>query len=458
MSDIQRDRFGGDADILSARLAASSRLAPKSPTEALQPESVPPPPPRSQAARHPLVVFLNFVLTVVVIAIVAGGAALFFGKMQFDSPGSLDQARTITIEQGKGLSAISDALQKSGVITSKWLFVAGVWFSRQQSDLKPGEYLIPAHASMRDIMDTLVAGRGIVYSLTIPEGLTSEQVISCMTADSVPVGEDIPGLNRDQEAKCRESAAALTGDAPAPPTEGSILPETYAFSRGDTRTNVLNRMLREHDRILTEVWNRRAPDLPLSNIDELVVLASVVEKETGLTDERSRVAAVFINRLRLNMRLQSDPTVVYGMFGGKGKPSDYTLSKADLETASPYNTYVKEGLPPGPIANPGRASLEAVANPSRTRDLFFVADGSGGHAFAETYEDHLRNVARWREFNANAAAAEPVAAEPDAEAAAEDAATPDDSAADGTEPATGDAAADGPMALTPPKPAPRPAQ
>jgi UPF0755 protein len=374
MSDIRRDRFGSDTEVLSARLAASSRAAPKSPSEMLQPETVPPPPPRSRAVRHPLVVFLNFILTIVVVAVVAGGAGLFIGRMQFDKPGALDQSRSINIDRGTSLGTIADVLQREGAISSKWLFVAGVWVNNQQNNLKAGEYLIPAHASMRDIMEAMVGGKGILYSISIPEGLTSQQIVDRLNSDPI-----------------------LVGDIAEVPPEGTLLPETYKFTRGDTRENLLSRMRRDRDRTLTDIWNRRAPDLPLKSPEELVVLASIVEKETGIADERSRVAAVFINRLRLNMRLQSDPTVVYAKFGGRGKPSDYTLSKDDLATNSPYNTYTNGGLPPGPIANPGKASLEAVANPSRTRDLYFVADGSGGHAFAETYEDHLRNVARWRQ-------------------------------------------------------------
>jgi UPF0755 protein len=296
------------------------------------------------------------------------------------------------------------------------LFIAGVWLNREGNNLKAGEYAIPAHASMSEIMDLMGEGKSVVYRITIPEGLTSDQVVACMMADGVPEGQDIPGLTRDQEAKCRESAAALVGPAPPVPPEGTILPETYAFSRGDTRANVLNLMMRERDRVLTDVWARRAPDLPLGSIEELATLASIVEKETSIADERTRVAAVFINRLRLNMRLQSDPTIIYGVFGGKGKPDGYVITVSDRDGATPYNTYTIDGLPPGPIANPGRAALEAVANPSRTRDLFFVADGSGGHAFAETYEEHLRNVARWRQIESAppevpADAADDVAAE-----------------------------------------------
>jgi len=380
MSDYKSSRQRSETDVLSARLA-SSRLGPKSPAEALQPEAVPPPPARSRAARHPLVVFLNFVMTVIVITVIVAGAAVFFGKMRFEQPGALDQARPVTIERGTDLAGIAGLLQSAGAISSKWLFVAGVWFSGEQSNLKAGEYLIPAKASMRQIMDSMVAGRGILYSITVPEGLTSQQIVDLLNEDNV-----------------------LVGEIDEVPPEGSLLPETYKFSRGDTRQSVINRMRRDRDRLLTDVWNRRAQDLPISNVEELVILASVVEKETSLADERSRVAAVFINRLRLNMRLQSDPTVIYALFGGKGKPAGFTLSRADLDKPSPFNTYASDGLPPSPIANPGRASLEAVANPSRTSDLFFVADGTGGHAFAESYEEHLRNVARWRELNSSGSA------------------------------------------------------
>ncbi len=383
MADIRRDPFADDRDTLSARLSSSlNRSVPKSPAEALQPEAVPPPPQRSRAVRHPLVVFFNFLLTVVVVAAVAVGGSVVFAKVQFDKPSAIDQARTINVESGAGLTQISEQLQRDGLISSKWMFIAGVWLNQQQRAMKAGEYLIPAHASMREIMETMVGGRGILYSVTIPEGLTSQQIVERLRSDDI-----------------------LTGEISEIPPEGVLLAETYKFTRGDTRQSVLDRMKRDHARVLADVWSRRAADLPISTPEEMVILASVVEKETALADERSRVAAVFINRLRLNMRLQSDPTVIYGMFGGAGKPASFMLSRADLEHKSAFNTYVINGLPQGPIANPGRASLEAVANPSRTKDLFFVADGTGGHAFAETYEEHLRNVAKWRQVQANAGAA-----------------------------------------------------
>jgi UPF0755 protein len=420
MVDLRKGPYSDDAEALSARLNSSlNRTAPRSPAEALQPESVPPPPPRSRAVRHPVAVFLNVLVTVIVVGVLLIGGSVYFAKSRFDSASSIDAPRTFTVAHGTGLSTIADELVKDGIIDTKWLFVFGVWLSNQTTSLKAGEYLIPAHASMRDIMDTMVTGKGILYSVTIPEGLTSQQIVDRLKANNV-----------------------LTGDITQVPAEGSLLPETYKFTRGDTRQDIIDRMAGERDRVLADVWSRRAPDLPIKTPAELVTLASIVEKETALSDERSRVAAVFINRLKLNMRLQSDPTVIYGMFGGAGKPADFVLTRKDLETPTPYNTYVIPALPPGPIANPGRASLEAVANPSRTRDLYFVADGSGGHAFAASYEQHLRNVAHWRDItaaNGNAT-----------DAAASEAGT------------NGTAAGDGqtaPLALSPaqvPVPAPKP--
>ena len=180
--------------------------------------------------------------------------------------------------------------------------------------------------------------------------------------------------------------------------EGDLLPETYKFSRGAERADILAQMERAQTRALDQIWDRRDPDLPLESKEELVILASIVEKETARAGERPRVASVFYNRLAKGMRLQSDPTVIYGIFGGEGKPSDRPIYKSDLEKDTPYNTYTINGLPPGPIANPGRESMEAVANPSRTEDLYFVADGYGGHTFAKSLDEHNANVARWRKL------------------------------------------------------------
>ena len=384
--------------------AAAAPISPRGAREALHPQPAPPPPVRSRAVRHPLVVFLNFFMTVAVIAIVAVAGAALFAKLQFDRAGPLDQPASVQIASGAGVGDIADLLQRVGAISNRWVFRAGVQFYDQTAALRAGEYLIPANASMRQIMDLLVSGEAILYAITIPEGLTSQQIVDRIRANEMLVGE-ITEI----------------------PAEGTLLPETYKFSRGESRQSVLAWMRAERDRVVADIWNRRVADLPIASPEEMVTLASIVEKETGIADERSRVAAVFINRLRQNMRLQSDPTVLYGLFGGAGKPANYAITRSDLDRRTDYNTYQIDGLPPGPIANPGRASLEAVANPSRTADLYFVADGTGGHAFAETYEDHQRNVARWRLLEEQRAQAPPAAVAPGAaagEPAAAGAATP----------------------------------
>lgn len=353
------------------------RITPKSARELLQPERVPEPPPRSHAVRHPLVVFLNLALTVVIVALVAGIGTVIVGKVQYERAGPLDQPRTIVIGRGDTLNEVAALLRRQGAISSYWIFRIGARISGEQDNIKAGEYLIPAHASMREILESFVSGRAILYSVTIPEGYTSKQIVARLEADET-----------------------LTGEIADVPPEGSLLPETYKFSRGDTRQGILNRMRQERNRVLNEIWSRRVEDLPLQSPEEMVTLASIVEKETGIADERTRVAAVFINRLRRSMRLQSDPTIIYGLFGGDSWMEPRTITRSQLDAPNEYNTYQIPGLPPGPIANPGRAALEAVANPSRTRDLFFAADGSGGHAFAETYEEHQRNVARLRQIEA----------------------------------------------------------
>src|SRR4029079_104976 len=208
--------------------------------------------------------------------------------------------------------------------------------------------------------------------VTIPEGLTSEQIVTRLSENDI-----------------------FAGSVREMPREGTLLPETYKFPRGTTREQVIQRMQQTQKRVLAEIWERRNPDVPIKSPEALVTLASIVEKETGKADERSRVAAVFVNRLRQKIKLQSDPTIISGLVGGKGTRGR-PIKRSEITQPSPYNTYVIEGLPPGPIANPGRASLEAAANPARTRDLFFVADGSGGHAFTETYDQHQKNVAKLR--------------------------------------------------------------
>jgi UPF0755 protein len=315
---------------------------------------------------------------------------IYFGKRQFEAAGPLDRERTVVVPSGQGIREIAELLRREGVIDQPLLFVGAATLLRVSGELKAGEYLFERQASVRDVLDTLVEGRAILHQVTIPEGLTSEQIVQKLL-----------------------EADVLTGSVGEVPKEGTLLPETYKVTRGTTREQLLGRMAAAQKRLLQEVWERRAPDLPVKSREELVALASIIEKETGRADERSRVAGVFINRLARRMRLESDPTITYGLVGGKGTLGR-PLSRADKAQVTPYNTYVIFGLPPGPIANPGRASLEAAANPSRTRELYFVADGTGGHVFAETYDEHLKNVARWRDIERERreAAAQPTTGAP----------------------------------------------
>ena len=345
---------------------------PRSPRLALEPERVPPPARRSRRVRHPLVIVGNAIFTLLVVASVAIGAALYLGKQRFEAPGPLPEDKVVNIPRGLGIRDIALLLQQQGVIDQPYVFMGGVTVLKARGGLKSGEYKFAQHASLSDVVDTIVEGRVVQHALTLPEGLTSEQIIARL-------------LEND----------ALTGPIKDIPREGTLLPETYKFTRGMTRAQIIERMQHDEKTLLKEVWERRSPDLPLKTPEELVTLASIVEKETGRADERSRVASVFINRLKNKMRLQSDPTIIYGLVGGKGTLGR-PIKRSEIQQPSPYNTYVVDGLPPGPIANPGRASLEAAANPARTRDLFFVADGTGGHAFSDTYDLHQKNVAKLR--------------------------------------------------------------
>ena len=231
---------------------------------------------------------------------------------------------------------------------------------------------------MNEIEALLASHKVVQHKITIPEGLTSDQVVQRLRDDDI-----------------------LVGDIKETPREGSLMPDTYYFERGDTRQSILSRMAKAQTRLVDEIWKGRSPDLPIKSPGEMVTLASIVEKETGKSDERPRVAGVFVNRLQKHMRLESDPTIVYGLVFGKGTLG-HSITRAELNQATPYNTYIIDGLPPGPISNPGKLALEAVANPARTKDLFFVADGAGGHVFAETLDQHQKNVAKWRQIEKDA--------------------------------------------------------
>ena len=353
-------------------------IVPKSASEALRPEAGTPPPGRSRQSRNRFVVFLNFMMSLVVMILIVTGVALYFGKREFDGPGPLSTSSTVVIKQASSVRDIAELLARRGMISNSRVFQIGVRAHGNDGRLKAGEYEIKAGASMRQIMETLKSGRSVLYSLTIPEGLTVVRAL-----------ERIAGHEE------------LVGDMPAEtPPEGSLVADTQRFARGTTRAEIIDKMSKDQKRLVESIWRRRNPDLPLADINEFVTLASIVEKETGRADERTRVAGVFINRLRTGIRLQSDPTIIYGIFGGEGKPADRPIYRSDIDTPTPYNTYAIDGLPPTPIANPGRAALEAVANPSRTEELYFVADGAGGHVFARTLEEHNENVARWRRIEA----------------------------------------------------------
>jgi len=349
-------------------------IVPKTASEALRPEVGTPPPRRSRASRNQLIVFMNFILSLVMFMVLAGGLAVYLGKREFESPGPSTVAQTFLVKPNTGVADIAQQLERRGVITDARIFRMGIRAYGNDGGLKAGEYEIKPGASMHEVMDLLKSGKSVMYSLTVPEGLTVAQAFKRIA---------------EQEA--------LTGDMPDTlPPEGSLATDTQRFTRGASRQEIIAKMTAQQKALVEEIWARRQADLPIADINEFVTLASIVEKETGRGDERSRVAGVFINRLRKNMRLQSDPTIVYGLFGGEGKPADRPIYQSDIEKPTPYNTYVINGLPPTPIANPGRAALEAVANPSQTDDLYFVADGTGGHAFAKTLKEHNENVARWR--------------------------------------------------------------
>ncbi len=348
------------------------KINPRSPRTALEPERVPVPMRRSARARHPIIVIGNAIFTFIVIAAIIVGATMLIGRQRLDAPGPLKEEKVVNIPRGSGIRDIADLLVKEGVIDQPWTFVGAVVVRKSRDNLKSGEYRFPKGATLGDVIATLIDGKVVQHTVTIPEGLTSEQIVHRLLESDL-----------------------LSGNIREIPREGSLLPETYRVVRGTSREQLIQRMQQAQRRVLQETWERRMADLPLRTPEQLVTLASIIEKETGRADERTRIAAVFVNRLKQRMRLQSDPTIIYGLVGGKGTLGRPIL-KSEIEQPTPYNTYVIDGLPPGPIANPGRAALEAAASPARTRELFFVADGTGGHAFAETLSQHQRNVAKLR--------------------------------------------------------------
>ncbi len=319
--------------------------------------------------RRSLVAVALIILTVVALLSV-------YAVQRYAAPGPLATPVTVIVPKGATVAEIGGLLAKSRVLSMPWLFRLAVRVQKADGGLRAGEYLFASNESMRSVIARLRAGDVVVHRLTVPEGMGSIQVVALL-----------------------RQTAGLGGDIAAPPAEGALLPETYTYTLGDSRNEMLRRMESAMTEALDAAWAARDPGLPLATPRDAVILASIVERETALPAERPRVAAVFLNRLRLGMKLQADPTVAYGVFGSE--PPGRPLTLSDLQLPSPYNTYVIDGLPAGPITNPGRASLAAVLRPMRTEELYFVADGSGGHAFARNLEEHQRNVARWRKLNDN---------------------------------------------------------
>ena len=344
---------------------------------------------KQKRRRSGVVSFLNALLGLVVLGLVAVGGLFLFLTSQFYAEGPVETETSFFVEPNDGLGLVAQRLESQELISSQWVFRAGSWVLEKQAGLKPGEFIIPAKASMEDILTILTEGKPVEYFVTVPEGETSWGVMQ----------------------RIAQAQGNLTGEMPAQPPEGSILPGRYDFMPRDTRQSVIDKMTAAMAEQLPQVWESCRPDVcgPEGVIDspeELVTLASIVEKETGVADERPRVAAVFVNRLKRGMRLQSDPTIIYGITNGEG-PLGRPIRKSEIEARTAYNTYQVDGLPQGPIANPGIESLRAVADPAETDDLYFVAAGATPdqrHLFATNYADHRKNVALYRRAVAEAEA------------------------------------------------------
>lgn len=314
-----------------------------------------------------IIVFLSCVVFTLLVALCS-----FYDFIQ---PGPLPEDRITLIEKGKSIHEMADQLESAGIIRHAFLFKAYVALSQKHKSLRAGEYLFPLKASYQEVINILVKGESIVHQLTVPEGLNVNEIFHLIDA-----------------------AERLSGSLPSLiPDEGTLMPETYNYTYGDSKLDMVSRMKKEMSTFLDKVWAVRDQSMMLGTKEEVLTLASIVEKETALPIERPLVAGLYLNRLAIKMPLQADPTVVYGLTEGKADLGrDLTL--ADLKNPSPYNTYVYAGLPPKPICNPGKQSIEAVLNPERSQYLYFVANGNGGHVFAVTYDEHLKNVAKWRDI------------------------------------------------------------
>ena len=375
--DFQATANDNDDRIQAGPAGRQLAVLPRSPTEALQPTRPPEPPTHDEPEPdpHPFLRMLDGLVTFFFLLACLAVGIFFWVKAQFDQPGPLATSTVFVIPKGEGVSAIAERLERDGVIDDRRVFMTSIlyfMYLKGQGSLKAGEYEFGKNASMRQVLDTLVEGKSIDHKVTLAEGLTSYQIVQKLMAQS-----------------------ELHGEITEIPPEGSLLPDTYRFGRNDTRQDIIERMQAAHKKFLAKVWETRDPEIVVTTPEEAVILASIVEKETGRADERPLIASVFENRLRKNMRLQSDPTIIYGLVGGKGS-LDHPIQQEELDRETGYNTYKINGLPPTAIDNPGRASIEAVLRPAKTKDLYFVADGTGGHVFAASLEEHNKNVFKWR--------------------------------------------------------------
>ena len=357
-----------------------------SPAEALEPTRAPQRPLGNRRRREarklsPMLRVLNALLTVTAVALGLFGFGAYWVSSEINRDGPLKEARNFVVPRGEGAHDIAKRLEADGVIGSQQMFVTHYlgrtvtsWFGSQLLQLKAGEYEIPVGASLKLVSEILGEGRSTLYRVTVPEGLTSTQIVQRLRADQ-----------------------NLTGEISAVPPEGTLLPDTYKYARGMTRQQLIELMQADQRKLVERLWAARQPDLPFKSPEEAITFASIVEKETGRNDERDKVAAVFVNRLRQNIRLQSDPTILYGLFQGEvawGR----AIYKSEIQQKTAHNTYQIDGLPPSPICNPGKSSIEASLNPAKTADLYFVANGQGGHVFTQNLKDHNAAVANWRKI------------------------------------------------------------
>lgn len=313
-----------------------------------------------------------YLLAIAVVGIIAGVAVIGWGIKYYNAPSKTQEEITVIIPKGSGFEGATNILHENGVIEHPLAFSIAAVVLDKSHLIKAGEYAFPAGTSPKEVLSSLVEGKTVVHKITIPEGLTTTTVLALVEADD-----------------------RLSGDIPADIQEGELLPDTYYFSRGDNRSELVGRMKRDMRSLLMELWEKRRPDLPFRTPQEALVLASIIEKETGVSSEYRTVSSVYINRLRKGMLLQADPTVIYAVTKGK-EPLGRPLKYSDLRMKSPYNTYVTLGLPPGPIASPGRRALSAAFDPEETNYIFFVADGRGGHNFSVTLDEHNSFVSQFR--------------------------------------------------------------